>query len=137
MSLPSPELRQTLALERYSFRRKLGSGSLGSVYLVVDERSGREVALKLIRKDRLSSPAVARLQEEFQALAALRHLRIASAYDFGYTRDGSLLSREESRTGPGYDQDSDHENLPRQADRTRPPIQVQLKDLGVPTLCFV
>jgi len=42
MSLPSPGLRQTLALERYSFRRKLGAGSLGSVYLVFDERSGRE-----------------------------------------------------------------------------------------------
>jgi DNA-binding NtrC family response regulator/tetratricopeptide (TPR) repeat protein len=86
----SPLPRGAIALGRYSVRRKLGSGSLGTVYLVRDARARRLVALKLIRVDRLTPGAVERLQEEFRAIASLRHPRIASAHDFGYSDAGAL-----------------------------------------------
>ena len=69
---------------RYELRRDLGSGSVGSVYLAYDERENRQVALKLIRP-RIEAEAITRLQNEFVALATLRHPQIAQVYDFGYT----------------------------------------------------
>jgi len=63
---------------------------MGSVYLAQDARNRRLVALKLIRADRISPESVARLQAEFQAIAALHHPRLASADDFGYAGEGGL-----------------------------------------------
>ncbi len=73
---------------RYTLRRKLGSGSVGTVYLAQDAVRGEEVALKLIRTERLSSSAVRSMQQEFRAISSLGHRQIASAYDFGYTDEG-------------------------------------------------
>src|SRR5262245_39436772 len=92
---PSPPRRSPfqegqLAIGRYAVRKRLGSGSMGTVYLAEDQRSGRPVALKVIRADRLSAKAVARLQREFKAIASLEHGRIARAGDFGYTEPGKL-----------------------------------------------
>jgi len=87
---PSPQFRSGPALGPYAIRRKLGSGSLGTVYLVEDRKARRLVALKVLRTDRLSPDAVARLKVEFQAISGLHHPQIAAAYDFGYTAVGSL-----------------------------------------------
>ena len=89
---PSPELSDqgaTLA-GRYSIRRKLGSGSLGTVYLAHDVARGHVVALKVIRTDRINPEAVRDMQREFRAFASLNHHQIATAYDFGYTEKEDL-----------------------------------------------
>ncbi len=70
-SSPTPYYHPASLQDRYVIKRRLGSGSLGTVYLAHDRGSGKDVALKLIRSDRLSSEAVARLQKEFRALAGL------------------------------------------------------------------
>ena len=75
---------------RYAIRKKLGVGSMGTVYLAEDTRTKALVALKILRPDRVSPKAVARLQLEFRALASLHHPRIAAAHDFGYTEWGNL-----------------------------------------------
>ena len=82
--------------DRYVVLRRLGAGSLGTVYLTRDTATGREVALKLLRTDRLTSAAIEGLQREFQTIASIRHPRIATAYDFGYVDDGRVpfLTRE-------------------------------------------
>jgi DNA-binding NtrC family response regulator/tetratricopeptide (TPR) repeat protein len=82
---PSPSPRPSVVAGRYSILRKLGSGSLGSVYMARDEEAGRMVALKLIRKGRPIPQALGSMQEEFRAIARIDHPRIARAYDFGYT----------------------------------------------------
>ncbi len=97
---PSPELSDqgaTLA-GRYSIRRKLGSGSLGTVYLAHDVARGHVVALKVIRTDRINPEAVRDMQREFRAFASLNHHQIATAYDFGYTENEDLLPSKERRT---------------------------------------
>jgi len=61
----------------------LGSGGMGSVYRAVDVRLGREVALKLLRREGLGRDAEAeeRFRREARALAKLNHPHIAALYD--------------------------------------------------------
>jgi tetratricopeptide (TPR) repeat protein len=87
---PSPHLTAPGRVGPYSVHRKLGSGSLGTVYLVRDPRRRRLVALKVLRTDRLTPEAVGRLQKEFRAIASLHHEQIATAHDFGYTESGRV-----------------------------------------------
>ena len=75
---------------RYLVRRRLGKGSLGTVYLAWDQHAGRPVALKLLDPERLDPEGLFELQREFQAFASLRHPQIAVAFDFGYTEEGRL-----------------------------------------------
>lgn len=73
---------------RYVVEKKLGVGSMGSVYLALDEATRSRIALKVIRGDRLTPRAVAGLQAEFQTFSTLRHPQIARALDFGYLEKG-------------------------------------------------
>jgi DNA-binding NtrC family response regulator/tetratricopeptide (TPR) repeat protein len=86
---PTPQVQPAIIAGRYAIVRKLGAGSVGTVYLVFDQVERREVALKLLRTEALIARSAARIQEEFRAIAALEHPQIAKAHDFGYSeRDG-------------------------------------------------
>jgi DNA-binding NtrC family response regulator/tetratricopeptide (TPR) repeat protein len=87
---PSPRRDPAVIAGRYAVRRKLGTGGMGTVYLAHDEASKRLVALKVIRTERLIADAVSRMQDEFRAIASLRHPQIAAAYDFGYTSEARI-----------------------------------------------
>jgi hypothetical protein len=96
---PSPTPRASVIGGRYTVLRKLGSGSLGSVYLARDEKARRPVALKIIRSGRTAAQAVRPMQDEFRAIAGFTHPRIARAYDFGYTEAGVPYYTRESIGG--------------------------------------
>ena len=85
MSSPSTPLRAApIVADRYEIQGKLGSGGLGTVYRVWDALEKRQVALKVLRAERLLEDSISKMQREFQLIASLRHPRIAKAYDFGY-----------------------------------------------------
>ena len=66
-------------LGRYRPLRPLGSGGSGSVWLARDEKTGLDVALKIVARE---GKAAARAEREAAAAARLRHPSCLRAYSF-------------------------------------------------------
>jgi serine/threonine protein kinase len=84
-----------LLLGDYVLLERLGEGSMGSVFKARHRKSGRLVALKLVRKDRLGhSQAVARFQREIDALASLDHPNVVLAHEVDLAHGTLFLTME-------------------------------------------
>lgn len=68
--------------DRYILIDILGEGGMGRVYKAHDTRMGRDVALKVIRKEKLKHPAAAgRFEQEIQALGTMtKHPNVVDVY---------------------------------------------------------
>src|SRR5438445_9770360 len=81
--------------DRFVLQKLLGRGGMGVVWLALDERLGREVALKfapeVIRYDEV---AVEELKEETRKGLALAHPNIVRIYDFLLDEDHAAISME-------------------------------------------
>jgi serine/threonine protein kinase/tetratricopeptide (TPR) repeat protein len=69
-------------IAHYRIIKKLGSGGMGEVYLALDTKLDRKVAIKIIRTDALANEQLKkRLVREAQAAAKLDHPNICAIYD--------------------------------------------------------
>ncbi len=78
-------LREALAPE-FLLERELGSGGMGTVFLAREVALDRLVAIKTMRPEEASAPAVERFQSEAQTLARLRHAHIVPVHSTGVVR---------------------------------------------------
>ena len=78
-----------MVLGSYRILHELNSGGMGTVFRAEHVLLGRPAAVKLLRRDLSTSPAlVQRFVNEAKAVTACKHPGIVEAYDFGYTEDG-------------------------------------------------
>jgi serine/threonine protein kinase/tetratricopeptide (TPR) repeat protein len=69
-------------ISHYKLLKRLGSGGMGDVYLALDQRLDRKVALKLLKGGAgPDAQAAKRLRREATAAAALDHPNICAVYD--------------------------------------------------------
>ncbi|RMF75444.1 MAG: serine/threonine protein kinase, partial [Planctomycetota bacterium] len=71
----------------YRVLGKLGSGGMGVVYRAEQPHPRRQVALKLVRSDRVSPENLRRFSVETEVLGRLSHPNIAAIYDAGLHTD--------------------------------------------------
>ncbi len=80
-----------LVLDRYRLRRRLGSGAFGSVWQASDERLHRDVAVKLLPRERIAG---GRFEREARAAARLAHPGIVTLYEAAVDDEGAYLVSE-------------------------------------------
>ena len=79
----------------YRILRKLGQGGMGSVYLAVDEKLDRQVAIKIVTQHVSSSPRlVDRFVSEVKSVAGLNHPNIAQLYEADMLADSPYFIME-------------------------------------------
>jgi eukaryotic-like serine/threonine-protein kinase len=81
----------SLVLERYRLHRRLGSGAFGTVWMARDERLDREVALKIVPRERVVG---GRFEREARAAARLSHPGIVTLYEAALDDHGAYLVSE-------------------------------------------
>ncbi len=72
---------------RYKLERKIGSGGISTVYVAKDLILKREIALKVLKPDKLKDEHLVRLHREAKAICQLKHSNIIDVYDFIITGD--------------------------------------------------
>ncbi len=91
--VPAPVAGEKTLVGRYQTRAKLGAGAFGTVYRAYDPQLDREVALKLLKPEALSTPqAVARFQREARAAAKMLHPNIVPVFDAGKHGDSHYIA---------------------------------------------
>src|SRR5437763_14182884 len=89
-----PPRRDRLVLDRYRLERRLGAGGFGVVWLAFDEKLEREVAVKIVERDRDGGPVSERAAREARVAARLNHPGIVSLYELGEDAEAVYLVSE-------------------------------------------
>ena len=80
---------------RYTVGQMIGTGGMADVYIGIDTRLNREVAIKVLRRDLAKDPAfVARFKKEALAAGGLSHPGIVAVYDSGEENDSPYIVME-------------------------------------------
>ncbi|MGD9903246.1 MAG: protein kinase [Vicinamibacterales bacterium] len=75
---------------KYRVDALVGRGGMGAVFRARDVRLDRDVAIKVVRAELLTSPdARGRFRREAQILARLQHPAVVAVYDYGTLADGA------------------------------------------------
>ncbi len=93
-------LERGARINHYEVLSKIGSGGMGDVYLAMDTRLRRQIALKILVPDLTrDEAALRRFQQEAQATSALNHPNILTVFEFGEA-DGLRYIASEYVDGP-------------------------------------
>jgi serine/threonine protein kinase len=85
-----PEAKKTVLDDRYDVGRPLGTGGMGEVFLARDRVLGRDVALKVLRRQYAGDSEFAeRFKREARSAASLSNPNIVQVYDRGETEEGA------------------------------------------------
>ncbi|MCB8944687.1 MAG: protein kinase [Ardenticatenaceae bacterium] len=85
---------------RYVIKEVIGRGGMATVYLALDPRFGREVALKVMSSAFQADPTFrGRFEREARTIAALEHPAIVPVYDFGEDNNQLYLVMRHMRGG--------------------------------------
>jgi eukaryotic-like serine/threonine-protein kinase len=86
---------QAVLGERYRLGERIARGGMGSVYRAVDENLGRQVAVKVLRRELADDPTfLERFRREARAAAALSHPGVAGVYDYGELGGSAFIVME-------------------------------------------
>ena len=80
--------------ERYEIRGTLGRGGFATIYRASDRELGREVALKVLRPDRLSPATLRRFRREAAVARDAASERLVRIFDIGRAGDAVFLTME-------------------------------------------
>jgi eukaryotic-like serine/threonine-protein kinase len=83
-----------VVLDRYRLQRRLGAGAFGTVWMARDERLEREVAVKILPRERTMSHPPGRFEREARAAARLSHPAIVTLYEAAVDDEGAYLVSE-------------------------------------------
>ncbi len=81
-------------IDQYQLLSVAGRGGMGVVYKALDTSLHRQVALKVLRKDRLSEEAVAQLDTEAAITASISHPHVVKVYTTGTDRGRFYIAME-------------------------------------------
>ena len=89
------QLQEGTQLGPYKILSLLGSGGMGAVYLAIDPRLDRKVAIKVVTRDPHSNQdAINRFEKEAKAIAVLSHPHILAIFDVGTEKDIAYIVTE-------------------------------------------
>jgi hypothetical protein len=80
-----------MVMDRYRLTKRLGSGAFGTVWSARDERLDRDVAVKVLPRERVIH---ARFEREARAAARLQHPAIVTLYEAAVDDEGAYLVSE-------------------------------------------
>lgn len=93
-------MQKELLGQRYRLIDRIGEGGMAYVYLAVDEKLGRKVAVKVLHSHMEKNPDIRkRFQLEAQAISSLDHPNIVKIYDFSGDQSEKLWIVTEVITG--------------------------------------
>src|SRR5438270_9400483 len=82
-------------LGRYEIRSQIGAGGMGEVYLALDAKLDRKVALKILPAELAANQdRMRRFVQEAKAAAALNHPNIAHIYEIGEAEGTNFIAME-------------------------------------------
>ncbi|MGV2338718.1 MAG UNVERIFIED_CONTAM: serine/threonine protein kinase [Planctomycetaceae bacterium] len=93
-AMTSKDLPHGARLGPFRLLAPLGHGGMASVYLGIDERSGRRVAVKCLRPTRRSADFRSSLDREARLLSQLQHPNVVKLFEFNLDHDPPYLVLE-------------------------------------------
>lgn len=97
---------------RYELLETLGRGTYGKVKKAIERHSGRAVAIKSIRKDKIKDEQdMVHIRREIEIMSSLRHPHIISIYEVFENKDKIVIVMEYASKGELYDYISERRRL--------------------------